>query len=107
MHENWVEDDSDNVVRGEKKRHNGAFTCIKAGRVISQLTTGGDLNLRGVSSKADTTVSTLRTRIWVVLAGGAAGEAELGRPVVVVLALTVGGVRLECSVVVVLAGGVG
>jgi hypothetical protein len=49
MHEHCAEGDSDKLVRGEKKRHNSAITCLEVGRVISQLTTGGNLNLRGMS----------------------------------------------------------
>jgi len=37
-------------VRGEPERHGGAISCGEVGRAIHELTTGGNLNLRGVST---------------------------------------------------------
>jgi hypothetical protein len=79
MYKHCKKGDSGTFVRlgGEKERHDSAITCREVGRVVSQLTTGGNLNLRRSSSRqptqTDTTMSTPRTLILAVLVGGTAG----------------------------------
>jgi hypothetical protein len=77
---------------GEIERHDGAITCCEVGRVVSQLTTGGNLNLRRSSSRqpthTDTTMYTPRTLILAVLAGGTAGLVGLMGFVILVFAGT-------------------
>ena len=35
------------VSRGEIERHDGAITCREVGRLVTELTTGGNLDLKG------------------------------------------------------------
>jgi hypothetical protein len=90
------------------ERHDGAITCREVGRVVSQSTTGGDLNLRRSSShqptQTDTTMYTLRTLILAVLAGGTAGLVGLMGFVVLVFAGTALWVEVVGLVIAVLVG---